>query len=138
MVAGSGFDRCRSGGTGRTVTVPELAVRESPRRRSTSQPSWYDAANCRGQSRLFYPPPGEAAAARLLRERRAAGVCGRCVVRDDCRSWAREQHEFGFWGGESEAARSAAGFVPRTVGELRVTPERPTQVRDRRIRTTVP
>jgi len=60
----------------------------------------------------------------------------------ECRDWAREQHEFGYWGGESEAARSAAGFVPRNLGELRVqsipTLAGSPQGSERRIRTMVP
>jgi hypothetical protein len=27
-----------------------------------------------------------------------------------CRDWARSQGEYGFWGGESEEERAAAGF----------------------------
>jgi WhiB family redox-sensing transcriptional regulator len=121
------------------VTLPELTVAPTPgRRRSTATPRWYEDANCGGQSELFYPPPGESAGARLLRERRAGGICAQCCVQDACRSWARAQHEFGFWGGESESARSAAGFVPRTMADLRVAGQSGRQVRDRRIRTMVP
>jgi WhiB family redox-sensing transcriptional regulator len=31
-------------------------------------------------------------------------------VRTTCRDFARGQHEYGFWGGESEDERHAAGF----------------------------
>jgi WhiB family redox-sensing transcriptional regulator len=31
-------------------------------------------------------------------------------VLDTCRSFARENHEYGFWGGESEEERHSAGF----------------------------
>jgi len=92
-------------------------------RRTPPQPAWYDEANCRGKSRLFYPPPNESASNRALRERYAAVVCATCVAMVECRTWAREQREFGYWGGESEAARIAAGFVPRNVAELRVAPQ---------------
>jgi WhiB family redox-sensing transcriptional regulator len=30
---------------------------------------------------------------------------------DDCRSFAREHHEYGFWAGESEEDRHLAGFT---------------------------
>lgn len=33
-------------------------------------------------------------------------LCQRCPVKADCRSFAREGKEWGFWGGESESARS--------------------------------
>jgi WhiB family redox-sensing transcriptional regulator len=112
------------------------------RRRTPPQPAWYEAANCTGKSRLFYPPPNESATERALRERYAAVVCAACGVMIECRDWAREQHEFGYWGGESEAARSAAGFVPRNLGELRVQSipalAGSPQGSERRIRTMVP
>jgi WhiB family redox-sensing transcriptional regulator len=31
-------------------------------------------------------------------------------VNATCRDFARSQHEYGFWGGESEDERHAAGF----------------------------
>jgi WhiB family redox-sensing transcriptional regulator len=109
-------------------------------RRTPPQPSWYDAAPCRGKSRLFYPPPNESAAERGLRERYAAVVCAGCDAKLACRDWAREQHEFGYWGGENEAERTAAGFVPRNLGEMRVAPQpaRRQPPSDRRMRTMVP
>jgi WhiB family redox-sensing transcriptional regulator len=119
----------------------------SVRRTTPPQPLWYEDASCRGKSQLFYPPPNETASHRAMRERYAAVVCASCPALVPCRDWAREQREFGFWGGESEAARIAAGFVPRNVAELRVAPRsnaplppvRPTQAgSDRRMRTMVP
>jgi len=36
-----------------------------------------------------------------------------------CREWAREHREYGFWGGESEEQRAAAGFrVDMPVGRV--------------------
>jgi WhiB family redox-sensing transcriptional regulator len=36
-----------------------------------------------------------------------------------CRGWARENREYGFWGGESEEERAAAGFrVEMPVGRI--------------------
>jgi len=83
-------------------------------RRTPPQPTWYEKANCRGKSRLFYPAPNEAAADRALRERYAAVLCASCVAMTECRSWARDQHEFGYWGGESESARTAGVNVSDT------------------------
>ena len=109
-------------------------------RRIPPQPTWYADAPCRGKGRLFYPPPNEPASERALRERRAAVVCAGCDAKLACRDWAREQHEFGYWGGESEAVRTAAGFVPRNLGEIRVAPQPTGRQRPsaRRIRTMVP
>jgi WhiB family redox-sensing transcriptional regulator len=40
-------------------------------------------------------------------------------VLEQCRDWAREQREYGFWGGESEEERAAAGFrVDMPVGRV--------------------
>jgi hypothetical protein len=67
-------------------------------------------------------------------------VCAACVAKPECRAWARQQREFGFWGGESEAARIAAGFVPRNPGDIRVSPLSASRQApsERRIRTMVP
>ena len=40
----------------------------------------------------------------------ARTVCTQCAVLDTCRTFARENHEYGFWGGESEEERHAAGY----------------------------
>jgi WhiB family redox-sensing transcriptional regulator len=95
--------------------APATAPRHAP-----PQPSWFEDANCRGKSQFFYPAPNETASDRVVRERYAAVICAACPAMLQCRAWAREQHEFGYWGGESEAARTAAGFVPRNVGERHV------------------
>jgi WhiB family redox-sensing transcriptional regulator len=115
------------------MTRPSATTRA---RRTPPQPAWFEDAKCRGKSRLFYPPPNETASDRALRERYATVVCASCAAMHECREWARQQHEFGFWGGESEAARAAAGFAPRNVGELRVTTAS-RQPGDRIIRTVV-
>jgi WhiB family redox-sensing transcriptional regulator len=37
-------------------------------------------------------------------------VCASCSARTTCRDFAREHHEYGLWGGESEDERHDAGF----------------------------
>jgi WhiB family redox-sensing transcriptional regulator len=37
-------------------------------------------------------------------------VCAACAVVLTCRDFARSNHEYGFWGGESEDERHAAGY----------------------------
>ena len=71
---------------------------------------WMRNAACRGLSHLFFPAPAERPQARDRREATAAAVCGDCRVQLDCRQFARENHEYGFWGGESEDQRHAAGY----------------------------
>ncbi len=46
-------------------------------------------------------------------------LCCSCPVLVACREWARDQGEYGFWGGESEEDRAAAGFrVELPVGRV--------------------
>jgi WhiB family redox-sensing transcriptional regulator len=48
--------------------------------------------------------------ARERREAQAREVCQSCAVMTTCREFARSNREYGFWGGESEEERHAAGF----------------------------
>ena len=84
-------------------------------------------AACRGRGDLFFGPVGEQPHVRLAREARARLVCETCPVLASCRRWAREQREYGFWGGESEEERVVAGYpvamptgrVAKTIRALR-------------------
>lgn len=71
---------------------------------------WMRDAACRGLSHLFFPASAERPQARERREDMAASVCAECAVHVECRGFARTNHEYGFWGGESEEERHAAGF----------------------------
>jgi hypothetical protein len=37
-------------------------------------------------------------------------------VLENCRAWARQNREYGFWGGETESERANAGFRPSLTG----------------------
>jgi len=81
--------------------------------------TWTSDAACDGQTRLFFAPAGERPEARAVREAQARQVCAACPVLTECRDWARENREYGFWGGESEEERAAAGFrVDMPVGRV--------------------
>ena len=81
--------------------------------------TWTDEAACQGQTRLFFAPAGERPEARAVREAQARAVCRACPALVECRDWAREHREYGFWGGESEEERAAAGFrVDMPVGRV--------------------
>jgi WhiB family redox-sensing transcriptional regulator len=81
--------------------------------------AWTSDAACQGRTELFFAPAGERPEARVLREGQARSVCSACPVLQDCRDWARENREYGFWGGESEEERAAAGFrVDMPVGRV--------------------
>jgi WhiB family redox-sensing transcriptional regulator len=71
-----------------------------------------------------------------VREAEARSVCRSCEVLSECRDWARENREYGYWGGESEEERAAAGFrVDMPVGRVARYPRgegRPVTPRDAR------
>ena len=82
--------------------------------------AWTADAACQGQTELFFAPAGERPEARVVRESQArADLHARARSCGQCRDWARENREYGFWGGESEEDRAAAGFrVDMPVGRV--------------------
>jgi WhiB family redox-sensing transcriptional regulator len=81
--------------------------------------AWTSDAACEGQPKLFFAGAGERPEARAVREAQARSVCRSCPVLVECRDWAREHREYGFWGGESEEERAAAGYrVDMPVGRV--------------------
>ncbi len=87
-----------------------MAAIEMPIDRIATDDDWMREGACRGLTHLFFPPAAERPQARERREAGAKQVCASCTVRTDCMDFAREHHEYGFWGGESEDERHAAGF----------------------------
>lgn len=75
---------------------------------------WSNNALCTGKQDLFFAPSGERRTRRTRREALARSYCDNCSVLLACRSWARENREHGFWGGESEEQRAALGYPPRS------------------------
>jgi WhiB family redox-sensing transcriptional regulator len=73
---------------------------------------WSRRARCRGATHLFFAPDRERPGRRGRREEAARALCAACPVLGACRAWARQNHEFGFWGGETEEERAAAGYRP--------------------------
>ncbi|KGA17056.1 hypothetical protein GM51_11160 [freshwater metagenome] len=47
----------------------------------------------------------------LRREAQARLLCRTCPVNEHCQVFARDNREYGFWGGESEEERHLAGFT---------------------------
>ena len=78
--------------------------------REETDDDWMRRAACKGLTHLFFPAPAERPQARERREATARQVCAGCVVNDTCQVYARDHHEYGFWGGESEDERHAAGY----------------------------
>jgi len=81
---------------------------------------WSRYAACTGKTDLFFEAPSERSDARQVRELKASMICAVCPVLVPCRAWAREHGEYGFWGGESEEARAAAGYRTRMPRAARV------------------
>ncbi len=80
---------------------------------------WTTDAACSGRTEMFFAPAGERPEARVVREAKARSVCVECEALLSCRDWAREHREYGFWGGESEEDRAAAGYrVDMPVGRV--------------------
>lgn len=87
-----------------------MAAIEALSQRVTTDDRWMSQAACKGLTHLFFPSPAERPQARDRRESTAKAVCQACPVHETCQSFARTNHEYGFWGGESEDERHAAGF----------------------------
>ena len=78
---------------------------------------WRELAACKGQTRLFFGKKAERPQARDRREAKAARLCTMCLVQKQCRQFARDNREYGFWGGESEEDRYVAGYpVTAAIG----------------------
>ena len=87
-----------------------MAAVESYARREFGVEKWMNQGSCRGLTSVFFPPAAERPQARERREAAAEAVCTACRVQSTCREFARTNHEYGFWGGESEDQRHQAGF----------------------------
>lgn len=79
-------------------------------RRTSTDDAWMFHAACSGLTDIFFPPLAERPQSRLRREAVARTVCSECRVLETCRAFARQHHEYGFWGGESEEERHSAGY----------------------------
>ena len=88
--------------------------------------SWMANGKCVGDSDLFFAPFAERPEARVRREAKARLICEKCDVVRSCRAYARGNLELGFWGGESESERAAAGYAPTTpiIGRRKVAENR--------------
>lgn len=76
-----------------------------------SSANWADHAVCKGRTPLFFAPRAERPQARARREAQARLLCQTCPVQAECLQAARSNHEYGFWGGESEEDRHLAGYT---------------------------
>lgn len=72
---------------------------------------WKQSANCKGKMKLFFALRAERPQARVRREAKARVLCAECTVNEACKNYARNSHEYGYWGGENEEDRHLAGFT---------------------------
>jgi WhiB family redox-sensing transcriptional regulator len=72
---------------------------------------WTQFANCKGKTKLFFAPKAERPQARERREAKAKSLCSNCTVQQTCKEFARNNHEYGMWGGENEEERHLAGYT---------------------------
>lgn len=89
----------------------QMATIESLSQQRISTEDWADLAVCKGRTTLFFPPRAERPQARARREAHARRLCDACPVQEPCKQFARSNHEYGFWGGESEEDRHIAGYT---------------------------
>lgn len=80
--------------------------------------TWAARAICRGSTHLFFAADRERPGRRIRRETAARALCATCPVLMPCRTWARTNREYGFWGGESEEDRAASGYRPVLASKL--------------------
>lgn len=102
-----------------TLTSVETSV-EISAEISAVRPAWMDQAACKGRTNLFFGMAGERPERRIRREESARKVCAECPVLIPCRDLARINRENGFWGGETEEERAAAGHAPRSISRRSV------------------
>ena len=77
----------------------------------SSMIDWTQFANCKGKTKLYFAPKAERPQARERREAKARALCNACMVKETCREFARENREYGLWGGENEEERHLAGYT---------------------------
>lgn len=67
--------------------------------------SWMDKASCKGLTHIFFGKYAERPQATAKREARAKSICSQCPVFKQCRQYARDNMELGYWAGENEYDR---------------------------------
>lgn len=88
-----------------------------------TQQDWMGEAVCKGQTHHFFAPHGEQADAREAREAIARSICQTCSVLVECREYAREHREQGFWGAENDEERTEHRRRTRHAATARVAAE---------------
>lgn len=93
------------------MDIQEIHTHPLDRQTSEMDPDWRSRANCKGDTTLFFAKKAERPQARARREAKAQRLCEACEVQAECRDFARDHREYGFWAGESEEDRHLLGFT---------------------------
>jgi len=70
--------------------------------------AWMDKASCKGLTHIFFGKYAERPQATAKREAKAKSICNQCPVFKECRQYARDNLELGYWAGENEYDRYLA------------------------------
>ena len=82
----------------------------------SSVDTWHKDAACKGSLHIFYAEDNHNHEKKRIRLQKAKSICSTCPVLKECKDYARNNAEFGFWGGEDEEERYLAGSpVPQYV-----------------------
>lgn len=91
--------------TRRVVITQTIIKMNQPQTNNYDEVSW-EYAECRNaDTELFYAHRDELAE-RGLNMRNIRAMCGRCVIRRDCLSYAMGNEKYGMWGGLTQEERT--------------------------------
>jgi WhiB family redox-sensing transcriptional regulator len=91
--------------TRRVVITQTIIKMNQPKTNNYDEVSW-EYAKCRNaDTELFYAHRDELAE-RGLNMRSIRAMCGRCVIRRDCLSYAMGHEKYGMWGGLTQEERT--------------------------------
>ena len=93
------------------MDIPDIQESPFAGRGSKTDSNWRERANCKGDTTLFFAKKAERPQARTRRETKAQRLCEACEVLAQCRDFARDHREYGFWAGESEEDRHLLGYT---------------------------
>jgi len=91
--------------TRRVVITQTIIKMNQPKTNNYDEVSWQYAECRNADTELFYAHRDELAE-RGLNMRNIRAMCGRCVIRRDCLSYAMGNEKYGMWGGLTQEERT--------------------------------
>ncbi len=83
----------------------------------------YDLARCRdmGTDAFYTDTDGVYADAQYINIGLTKRICGDCIIKDECLTWALHHEVYGIWGGtgppQREKLRKQLGIIYKPIGE---------------------